>query len=325
MTSFVPVLIGTLVDREDELDTVQTANAVVDALRRLGHRSQCVTVGLDLSTLAGLVPDRPLAVFNLVESIAGDAGLGHLACPVLDHLGLAYTGAPTAAYIETGSKLLTKVRLAAEGIATPRWWLDGDAVPPDATVIVKSVQEHGSLGMDADSVVAGPAAAGQIAMRQRRFGGRFFAEEFAGGREFNIAILEIDGRPTVLPIAEMQFAGFAGARPRIMDYAAKWDGSDPAYRQSGAVFGLEAAEAELAAELAAMALRCWSAFGLAGYARVDIRLSAGGRPLVLEVNANPCLAQEAGFALALARTGRGYDRMIADIVAAARSGPKAGL
>ncbi len=322
MGAYLPVLIGTAVDRADDLDTAATAGAVVAALGRLGFRSECVTVGLDLSQLAGLASRRPAAVFNLVESIDGDAGLAHLPCPVLDHLGLAYTGAPTAAYIESSSKLLTKARLAAAGIATPAWWLDGREVPAATTVIVKSVQEHGSLGLDAGSVVPGRAAAAEIAARQLRFGGRFFAEAFVAGREFNIALLESDGRPGVLPIAEMRFAGFAGDRPRIMDYSAKWDPADPAYRQSGASFGVEGEEPDLAASLTEIALHCWAAFGLRGYARVDIRLSDSGDPLVLEVNANPCLAPDAGFFLALARTGRGYDEMIADILSAAGPAPE---
>jgi len=40
------------------------------------------------------------------------------------------------------------------------------------------------------------------------------------------------------------------------------------------------------------ALKCWDVFGLKGYARVDFRVDADGKPWVLEINANPCLSSE---------------------------------
>ena len=45
---------------------------------------------------------------------------------------------------------------------------------------------------------------------------------------------------------------------------------------------------------------CWRLFGLRGYARVDFRVDAQLRPWILEINTNPCLSPDAGFAAALA-------------------------
>ncbi|HSS52671.1 MAG TPA: GNAT family N-acetyltransferase, partial [Thermoanaerobaculia bacterium] len=47
----------------------------------------------------------------------------------------------------------------------------------------------------------------------------------------------------------------------------------------------------------------WRIFGLKGYARIDLRLDASGEPCILEVNANPCLASDAGFMAAAGRIG----------------------
>jgi D-alanine-D-alanine ligase len=69
--------------------------------------------------------------------------------------------------------------------------------------------------------------------------------------------------------------------------------------------------------LARIARAAWDAFDLSGYARVDFRVAADGTPYVLEVNANPCLAPDAGFAAAAAESGLTYDDMIAGIVRAA--------
>ena len=65
----------------------------------------------------------------------------------------------------------------------------------------------------------------------------------------------------------------------------------------------------------AIAVDCWHTFGLRGYARVDFRVDAGGRPWVLEINTNPCLSPDAGFAAALERAGIAFDQAIERIVA----------
>ena len=53
----------------------------------------------------------------------------------------------------------------------------------------------------------------------------------------------------------------------------------------------------------AIALSCWKAFDLHGYARVDFRVDKDRNPFVLEVNTNPCLSKDAGFIAACRRGG----------------------
>ncbi len=319
---FVPILHGAIVDRPDEQDTVQVAAAVAAALGRLGYRTGHVTVDLDLSCLAALAEQAPHAVFNMVEAIHGKSALSHMVPAVLDHLGIPFTGAGADAYLVTLSKLLTKQALAAQGIATPGWWIDGSAVPAEATVIIKSVWEHASWGMDTASVVAGSEAGRQIREREARFGGTFFAESFVDGREFNIAILDgIDG-PEIMPIPEILFDRLPESRPNIVDFEAKWMADSHAYHNTPRRFGLEAREPALAQRLAGIARASWRCFGLAGYARVDIRTDAAGEPFVLEVNANPCLALDAGFMATAQRAGLGFDAVIGRIVEAALRGAR---
>ena len=76
----------------------------------------------------------------------------------------------------------------------------------------------------------------------------------------------------------------------------------------------------LARQLQDLALRAWDLFSLAGYARVDFRVDDSGAPTILEINANPCLEPQAGFAAAARQAGYGYDDVIATIARVAAHG-----
>ncbi len=312
---FVPIIHGAPVPgRPDEADTRANAVAIAAALERQGYRAEIVEIDIDLTAIERIAAGAPHVVFNLYEATRGDAGLSYLPCAVLEHLGAPYTGAHAEAYFVTLTKTLTKRLLRAAGLPTADWWPTGEGAEREAQVIVKSDREHASYGMDAGSVVPGRCAMAEIASRQARFGGRFIAERYIEGREFNVALRRTAGRVEVLPIPEIPFDDLPSGRPHIVDYEAKWDESSPVYRATTRRFGLERSDPALAERLKELARACWDVFGLAGYARVDFRVTPQGEPFILEVNANPCLAPDAGFAAAAAEAGVSYDRMIAEIV-----------
>ena len=120
--------------------------------------------------------------------------------------------------------------------------------------------------------------------------------------------------PEVLPPAEIIFEGYTDAMPRIVDYRAKWDETAYAYHHTPRRFDFKPSDQSLLNHLEDLAIRCWHRFGLTGYARVDFRVDAAGAPWVLEVNANPCLSLDAGFAAALARAGIPYEGAIGRIL-----------
>jgi D-alanine-D-alanine ligase len=233
----------------------------------------------------------------LVESVAGRGDLIYVVPSLLESLQVPFTGSSALAQWRTSNKLTAKRRLAKNGIATPEIFLSRHAVARGGPWIVKSVWEHASLGLDEDSVVAdGAAVSALIERREREHGGQWFAEEFVLGRELNVAILAGDADPSVLPVAEIRFEGFPEGKPRIVGYAAKWDPTSPEYAGTVRSF---AVESRLGATAAKIALECWELFELAGYARVDFRVDDRERLWVLDINANPCLSPDAGFAAML--------------------------
>jgi len=315
--TYVPVIHAARPDRPDEQDTVDTAIDIAAALARLGHRTEVIDIGNDFAPLRALAARHPAVVFNMAETVAGDATRAAQPVRLMQELGLRFTGSDAGALTAALSKIASKRLMEASGIPTPPWWQTGDDVPASTRLIVKSDSEHASLGIDAGSVVTGAQAAAEIAAREARFGGRFFAEAFVAGREFNVALLQDAQGVRVLPIPEILFDALPDDQPKIVDYAAKWDADSHAYHNTPRRFGLEAQNPALAADLARHALACWHAFGLTGYARVDFRITESGLPLVLEVNTNPCLARDAGFVATALQVGIDFDALIAKVLDAA--------
>jgi D-alanine-D-alanine ligase len=303
--------------RPDEIDTLVQVEQVSRVLRKLGWRISRLETGLDLaSTLATIRRVGPGCVFNLVESLGGRGSMLHFVPSLLQAEGLAFTGCDGDAMFLSSQKKLAKQWMRMHGIPTPASLeYDGDRDEPRIW-IVKSVWEHASFGLDDGCVVKGATAANtRIEQRTAELGGDWFAEEFVDGREFNISVLEIDGKPHVLPIAEIAFENFPGNKPRIVGYAAKWDESAPEYDGTRRVFPKLGPREQGALE--AVVFKAWSTFGLSGYARVDIRMDSGGTPWVLEINANPCLSPDAGFAAAAGMAKITYQQLINRIVQAA--------
>jgi D-alanine-D-alanine ligase len=306
--------------RVDASDVLVEAAQIAGALESLGFAPALLPVGLDLAALTQeLRALAPYAVFNLVESIEGHGRLVGVVPSLLASLSVPFTGCAATAQVLTSNKLAAKRHLAQAGIATPEPFA-ADAAGRGRW-IVKSVWEHASLGLDDDSVVEGAAAVERtLRARTAEYGGSWFAESYVPGRELNVAVIAAEDGPRVLPIAELKFENFPAHKPQIVGYAAKWHTESFEYRNTVRAF---VADATVAARASEIALRCWALFDLDGYARVDMRLAADGRLWVLEVNANPCLSADAGFAAALAEAHIEYATAVGWLVADAvrRSGP----
>ncbi len=308
----------------DAADALVQARLVADHLQRLAHTVRILPAKLDLTPVADAVRTADLVV-NLVESLDGRGSLIHLVPALVESLGVPMTGCPAHAIAATSNKLTAKRALRDAAIPTPDW-IDPHAAAPDAPPdrarwIIKSVWEHASIGLGPGSIIdAAPCDIPErIDSLRDALGGLAFAEAYIDGREFNLSILEIDGACTVLPPAEIQFIGFAPGRPRIVDYAAKWDESSYEYHHTPRAFDFPPEDRALLDELRRLALRCGEVFDLRGYARVDFRVDAQNRPWVLEVNTNPCLSPDAGFMAAADRAGLTPAAVIDHLVASALS------
>jgi D-alanine-D-alanine ligase len=321
-----------------DLDVLHQRDAVLAALRALGHHAEAWSCTLDLSeTKTRLDAQRPDVVFNLVESLSGTDRLMAAAPLLFDALHVPYTGVPTRALLITNGKLTTKQCLREAGLPTAPWftrrmarweglpWPDASGFAADAggdttrlaPLMIKAIWEHASFHMD-DGAIVSPSSNAALAevlhVREQATGQPHFAEPFLEGREFNLSVLASDAGPQVLPPAEIDFGDFPPDKPRIVGYQAKWDAESFEFHHTPRRFEFPPADRGLLAELSRLAADCWNRFGLRGYARVDFRVDRTGRPWILEVNSNPCLSLDAGFAAAVERAGMTYDQAIDRII-----------
>ena len=312
----IPVLHGATGNTPDERDTVRTALAVRDALVSLGGQSWLVTLDQGADSLDTLAAEQPDLVFNLVEAIDGLPGPAAAIPKALARRDLPFTGCGAEASWVCRSKVAQKVRMRSAGLPTPAWSQNGASLARAPKVIVKSITEHASIGIEQSSVMSGRRAVQFIADRMAQTGDPHFAEAFVDGREFALSLLETDDDLRVLPPAETLFVGYGDDVHHIVDYDAKWVEDSHGYQNTPRRFDFPEADDAPLEELHRLARACWDLFGLSGYARIDFRVDDTGQPWILEVNTNPCLAPDAGFMAAAAEAGLTFEAVIAKIVSA---------
>lgn len=294
---------------------LEVARAVAEALRPRWDAS-LVAVDADLHHVALRLRElRPACVFNLCESIAGDARLESALPMILEGLGIRYTGSPPAALALALHKDRVKKALRAAKVPTPAGGLYQIGMKVRWPAIVKPSREDGSSGICAASVVRSESALrGQVRRIEREFRQPALVEEYVDGLELNVSVL--GHPPRALPPWAIDFSVMPAGSPKIVTYDGKWKPGSLADRGSKPV----RASLDRATERAvvAVALAAFRAVGLRDYGRVDVRLAADGTPFVIDVNPNCDLSPSAGFARAAAAAGLSYAALVDRITSLGR-------
>ena len=299
---------------EASTDVLTQVHAIGEALQSLGHPWAALPFHRDFSPVMARIAREGISpIVNLCETVDEEARLcGHPAA-MLEVLGLPFTGSPAIALMLTTDKLLTKRLLKASRCMTPDY-VFYDGTRPLRTqgltypVIVKPRFEDASIGIDQDSVFECEEDLRKVIQVLFDRFGDLIVEEYIRGREFNVSLL---GYPEAspLPPAEIDFSGFPGDLHRIVGYRAKWEKTSFEYQHTPRRFVNDLSPALLKA-LQDAASFCFRFFMLRDYGRVDMRVNETGKVYVLEVNANPCLSPDAGFAAAAEHAGWSYRRLV---------------
>lgn len=309
-------------NKPDEHDTLIQVQSVKHTLNTLGHETICLPFEGELIDMADrLKSTKPDLVFNLVESVDGQARYIHLAPALMEATNIPFTGSSSDSLFCTTNKLMAKRMMRLYHIQTPPWLTTKsihlyDSLPANA-YIIKSVWEHASIGLDEDSVIISNSPSHllqHIEKKQELYGGEFFAEQYIEGREFNLTLLAKDNEAEILPPAEIIFQNYPKDKKRVVGYRAKWISDSFEFSNTPRCFEFEEVDQYLLWQLKELAERCWKLFGLEGYARVDFRIDQDGHPWVLEVNTNPCLSPDSGFIAAAQKAGYTLNDVIDRIV-----------
>lgn len=311
------------VSAESEAGVIVEMQAVSAALASLGvpHRAAGIATLSELPT--ALAGGDEAVVFNLVEGLHDRPEEANLIPAVCAAYSKACTGGDTPALTLSLDKWRTKAVLSAAGLPTPAAAVvavgqkvasGGNGWPMPC--IVKPAASDASEGIHAASSIfakAGPRFARAVRDIHERFGQPALVEEFFGTRELNVSVIQRDGRLEVLPLAEIDFSAFAPGKPRIVDYAAKWLAESFEYHNTPRVIPAPL-PGRTAKRVRELALAAWRALDCRDYARVDFRLDEDGNASILEVNVNPDISPDAGFAAALAAAEIPYEQFVAAVV-----------
>ncbi len=297
------------VDRPSEESVEQTAKEVLTAVTELGYAAFIIPLQKSFMNFCQRMKTLNADVLiNLCEAFLGRPQLEANVAAALELLGVPFTGNDSRTLALCLDKFKTKAVLKSFGLPTPPAVLTES---PDQKIdlpfplIVKPNNEDASLGIHPESVVRDEdGLRRQLRHIQDVFGEPALVEAYIEGREFNVAVMDAE-KPEALPVSEIEFDGMPEDQPNICSYAAKWHPDDVLF-QSTPPRCPASIDDGLRTLLQEIAVKAFSACECRDYARVDYRVDKKGRPYILEVNPNPDISLNAGYARALGAAGVEY-------------------
>jgi D-alanine-D-alanine ligase len=330
-----PVLIihNTFGSPEDPLyqsraGVMDQVRAVRQSLDKLGIETQVLAVE-NIKHLTAVLNCRPeRLIFNLAEEIFESMDEACYVPAVCRSFDKYCTGNDSPALLLSLNKVHAKAILHQAGLPCPQ----GQVVMPQQPIelsrlpagryILKPACSDASEGITADSVVDLPDELAKtkqlINTLHTHFNQPVVIEQFIPARELNVSVIECSGVPTVMPLAEIDFSAFDDSMPKIVDYSAKWHPDSFGFNNTPRKIpaDLPAAAAE---RVRSLAVAAWRALGCRDYARVDFRLDDQLNPYILEINPNPDISPDAGFAAAIAAGGIPYEQFVRSMLTNAQN------
>jgi D-alanine-D-alanine ligase len=293
---------GTSSEREVSL---KSGNAVLNALRRIGHEVRAFDVGME--SLEELESGRWDLAFIALHGGEGENGAMQRR---LESIGIPYTGSGPIASRLAMDKELSKAEFLAHRVPTPPYEVAEEfeanyrlrrmARRLGWPLVVKPIDQGSSIGVSIVRDQDGVDAALAEAFRHSR---RVVLEKAIVGRELTVGI--VGNR--ALPVCEV-------APPEgFFDYRAKYDAAaGTRYVVNPELPGPTAKMAQHFARRAHHALRCHA------FSRVDMMLDDQGELWVLEVNTLPGLTETSLLPKAAAAEGVSFDELIQELVDVSR-------
>lgn len=264
-------------------------------------------------TIKRINSHRPDVIFNFVESVEGISSYEYCMAGLFELMGYEYTGNIPSCLGNCLNKSRTKNILRSFGIRTPASVtikksekVTSKDINLTYPLILKLLNEDASIGISEFSVVKDFKSLNKhLQFLQKTYRQGVVIEEYIEGRELNVAVL---GR-TVLPVSEIIFKGLPDNLPKIVTYDGKWMKDSTYFRYTNPECPARLNKRTLK-KVEEIALAAFDAINCRDYARIDLRLNKDNIPYVIEVNPNPDISTDSGFARAASAAGINYPELL---------------
>lgn len=302
------------------MDQVQ---AVLDSCHQLGLSAAVAAIENLRHLTEVLAQQSERVIFNLAEEFVGNIRAACYVPAVCNAFGKSCTGNDTPTLLMAQNKIQTKAVLRGSGLPVAEAKIIYLDQKPDLSdlpagrYIIKPAFNDASEGISLDSVVWLPQetarAVEQITRLHRQFGQPVLVEQYIDGKELNVSVYQEDHQVRVLTLAEIDFSAFPPDMPRIVDYNAKWIPESFTFENTPRRIPADVPPA-VAEHIRRLAHSAWRVLGCRDYARIDFRLDPQLNPYLLEVNPNPDITPEGGFAAALQASHIPYAQFVQTMV-----------
>ena len=120
-------------------------------------------------------------------------------------------------------------------------------------------------------------------------------QEFIAGFEIEVPVFDA-GNPQTLAVIGIELNGRRNLAEQILTY-------NQVFSDSYGFYNFADENAAIANEAMAIARKAFSGLGLSGIGRIDFRITADGRPFIMEANCKPHVTRHSGFMHALQTVG----------------------
>lgn len=305
----VVVLAGGLSPERDV--SLRSGRRIAEALRTVDSTIEVTESDVDGALIERLRAQRPDCVVPLLHGAAGEDGaLRH----VLEALGLPFVGASAQSASLAFDKPVAKTILQRAGLVTP----PAIALPHStfrelgANEVLAAVLDQIGLPLVVKPTKGGSALGTAVVRDATQFPAAIVGalaysevalmEQFIGGTEVSVNVVERNGEPQALPSVEIVPDG------DIYDYNSRYTAGTTEF------FIPARLSDQVREECARVAVAAHRALRLRDWSRSDLIVDADGTPWLLEVNVAPGMTETSLFPQALAATGEGLGELTAELI-----------
>ncbi len=294
----VAVLMGGI-SREREI-SIRSGERVYKALQSKGYEVEKFVVNEDFLKYAWNLREFD-AVFVALHGNYGEDGTIQ---GILEYLRVPYTGSGVLASSTCFDKLRS-YEILDDVVTLPKYKLIRNPTnesPFGFPCVLKPRREGSSIGVH---ICHSPDELLRFSAEELKVYGDMILMEYVRGRELTVSVIEIDGKPVVLPILELI------PKKEFYDFEAK-------YTPGMTEFVLPAPlSEEEKAEVVEATLRVYEKLGCSSFARVDGILK-DGKFYFLEVNSIPGMTQTSDLPASAKAMGLDFEDLVEIILKTAR-------